>query len=352
MNVEDFIKPNKSNTKQEVSTVKSDNQIKEEALAWKEYEEQQKQNEREVTPEEKEATERWLNGEEIEPQRNDETIVIEFSAKERKYKVINEDRDSKEDFEMTIDEIINSKEFSDFKEDILFNRDENLENMDTYLSFILNKSDNKWNTNKLENYINALNKKEAISAKTDIYYNMNGIYSKEYDEVSSNFFMDTANKHSNLGIADVEKNTWTKFLEKHDKIRKGIFNARKIANRVKNLVSKNKSLNGEPQKVIAESKYTDDQRALKEAREKREKYNEYLANKENNMQSEGKQVIHGSRAYRESIKASDEVINNIKKMQEEKKNNPKTKEELIAENKAKENEPLEGEGLSFEDWTK
>ena len=42
-------------------------------------------------------------------------------------------------------------------------------------------------------------------------------------------------------------------------------------------------------------------------------------NKEDKMKEEGKTVIHASEQYRKSIRVSDEVIENIKKIQEEKR---------------------------------
>ncbi len=290
--------------------------------------------------------------EEIGKQKQAEPILnINFNAKEQKYEIININSDKKEGIAMTIEEIQNDRNFRDFNFE--FDKETN-SNADIYLAFLLYKIDKVLETKRLENYINATNEKEGLSDKTHINYVMNGIYGKQYSLPLSEEMMKIANYHSDKGLATVEKNKWTQILEKNKWLRKGIDNVRKITNKVKSLVSKN-----EYKPLGLPGKLTEDEKALKEAgqnrpRVSREKYNEYIKNKEEKMKEEGKQVIHASTPFRESIKASDEVIKNIQKIQEEKKNKSKTSEDkdIIAKNKAKETKPLEGEEIKFEDWSK
>ena len=103
---------------------------------------------------------------------------------------------------------------------------------------------------------------------------------------------------------------------------------------------------------IKRGELSEDEKELKKAMQKREKYDEYIKNKEDKMKEEGKTVIHASEQYRKSIRVSDEVIENIKKIQEEKRNKPKTREEIIAINKIKENQIITKDATALEDLIK
>lgn len=77
-------------------------------------------------------------------------------------------------------------------------------------------------------------------------------------------------------------------------------------------------------------------------------YKEYMTKKEARMNENGQEVIHASKEYRQSMRASDELIKKIQKAKQERDSKPKSFEENIAINKVRENKPLEG--IEFKNW--
>ena len=66
------------------------------------------------------------------------------------------------------------------------------------------------------------------------------------------------------------------------------------------------------------------------------------------MNENGQEIIHASEKYRQSMRINDEISQKAQKAKQEKDSQPKSYEENMAINKARENNPLEG--IEFKNW--
>lgn len=148
-----------------------------------------------------------------------EQYRVEFNAKEQSYKLFKGKNEIPE-YEMSLDEF--EKDYDEFAQNFLLensNGNSNLEEMDYRLAYFLKRNDKIF-----DDYVEAIKNNKAI--KFDLEYKMKGIYGRQYKTVElAEDLMKAANAQEKVG-AKVSKNGWTKFLEKHDRIRRSIFTIR------------------------------------------------------------------------------------------------------------------------------
>lgn len=161
----------------------------------------------------------------------DDLIFVTYDAKLGTYKIISASKDKPFTKEISTRDLTSLKEFDDFKADMYLKYgDDKCKHVDLFTTYMLNEFDKKYDTNKVENFIKAANKEEEISRNTSISYYMDGIYGRKHSEYESNFFMGLANQQKQLGLANVYKNQYIRFIEKHDKIRHAMAQLNKFIN--------------------------------------------------------------------------------------------------------------------------
>ena len=145
-------------------------------------------------------------------------------------------------------ELIQSKEFDDFKSVFYtyYREAPGLSDVDPCVAYMLHQADKILDQNRLDNYVDALGKKDKMSDNTAIRYDLNGIvngiYGRNYSKASSDIIMEKAKNHSQMGLANVvDKSAFIKFIEKHKHIRSAFQSVAGIGNirnkEVKELVS-------------------------------------------------------------------------------------------------------------------
>ena len=154
---------------------------------------------------------------------------ITFYAKEGVYELKNRSHKGTPKVTMTLDEIAGQHDFETAKAQI----DGNLSNKDIapdyFVGYMLYKMDQEYGSKEMDNYIFALQRKSAL--KTDIHYQMDGVYGRKYEEEVADDLMGIANEHQSLGGVTVHKNVYTKFMENHPVVRHVIARINQLRNK-------------------------------------------------------------------------------------------------------------------------
>lgn len=158
--------------------------------------------------------------------RNIKRNQITFYAKEGVYELKNRSHQGTPKVTMTLDEMAGQPDFDMAKAEI----DEKLENTgvtpDYFVGYLLYKMDKEYGGKEMENYIRALQRQSAL--KTDINYQMDGIYGRKYEEEIADDLMEIANAHKSLEGVSVNKNIYTQFMENHPAVRHVIAKINKL----------------------------------------------------------------------------------------------------------------------------
>ena len=190
-----------------------------------------------------------------EPKIGNELVDVRFNAKKNNYSLVikGEDGFYKEQ-NQNYNELISSKEFDDFKAVIYtyYREEPGLSDVDPCVAYMLHQADKILDQNRLDNYIDALGKKDKMSDNTAIRYNLNGIingiYGRNYSKASSDIIMEKANNHSQMGLANVvNKSAFIKFMEKYKHIRSAFQSVAGIGNK------RNKALGNKKVEKLAPS---------------------------------------------------------------------------------------------------
>ena len=248
----------------EVISRKEENKNKDNEKEVTEEENKNKDNEKEATEEEtksedneKEVTEEENKNkdnekeelEHTEPKIGNELVDVKFNAKKNNYSLVIKGEDgSYKEQNQNYNELIQSKEFDDFKSVFYtyYREAPGLSDVDPCVAYMLHQADKILDQNRLDNYVDALGKKDKMSDNTAIRYDLNGIvngiYGRNYSKASSDIIMEKAKNHSQMGLANVvDKSAFIKFIEKHKHIRSAFQSVAGIGNirnkEVKELVS-------------------------------------------------------------------------------------------------------------------
>lgn len=183
------------------------------------------------------------------PKIGNELVDVRFNAKKNSYSLVIKGEDgSYKEQNQNYNELIQSKEFDDFKSVFYtyYREAPGLSDVDPCVAYMLHQADKILDQNRLDNYVDALGKKDKMSDNTAIRYDLNGIvngiYGRNYSKASSDIIMEKANNHSQMGLANVvDKSAFIKFIEKHKHIRSAFQSVAGIGNirnkEVKELVS-------------------------------------------------------------------------------------------------------------------
>ena len=252
----------------EVISRKEENKNKDKEKEVTEEEKKSKDKEKEVTEEEKksedkekEATEEETKSEDKEkevteeetksenkekeelehtkPKIGNELVDVKFNAKKNNYTLVIKGEDgSYKEQNQNYNELIQSKEFDDFKSVFYtyYREAPGLSDVDPCVAYMLHQADKTLDQNRLDNYVDALGKKDKMSDNTAIRYDLNGIvngiYGRNYSKASSDIIMEKANNHSQMGLANVvDKSAFIKFMEKHKHIRSAFQSVAGIGNK-------------------------------------------------------------------------------------------------------------------------
>ena len=209
-----------------------------------------KDNEKEVTEEENKNKDNEKEElEHTEPKIGNELVDVKFNAKKNNYSLVIKGEDgSYKEQNQNYNELIQSKEFDDFKSVFYtyYREAPGLSDVDPCVAYMLHQADKILDQNRLDNYVDALGKKDKMSDNTAIRYDLNGIvngiYGRNYSKASSDIIMEKAKNHSQMGLANVvDKSAFIKFIEKHKHIRSAFQSVAGIGNirnkEVKELVS-------------------------------------------------------------------------------------------------------------------
>ena len=199
-----------------------------------------KDKEKEVTEEEKKSENK--EKEELEhtkPKIGNELVDVKFNAKKNNYTLVIKGEDgSYKEQNQNYNELIQSKEFDDFKSVFYtyYREAPGLSDVDPCVAYMLHQADKTLDQNRLDNYVDALGKKDKMSDNTAIRYDLNGIvngiYGRNYSKASSDIIMEKANNHSQMGLANVvDKSAFIKFMEKHKHIRSAFQSVAGIGNK-------------------------------------------------------------------------------------------------------------------------
>ena len=228
-----------------------------------------------------------------EPKIGNELVDVRFNAKKNNYSLVikGEDGYYKEQ-NQNYNELISSKEFDDFKSVFYtyYREAPGLQEVDPCVAYMLHQADKTLDQNRLENYVDALGKKDKMSDHTAIRYDLNGIvngiYGKNYSKASSSIIMEKANHHSENGLANVvEKSPFIKYMEKHKHIRAAFQSVVGIGNRANKAVgSKRVEELGSAENVRAREEELKDKDILKYMNDVIENKID-LAKNENDLQS-------------------------------------------------------------------
>ena len=187
--------------------------------------------------------------EHTEPKIGNELVDVKFNAKKNNYSLVIKGEDgSYKEQNQNYNELIQSKEFDDFKSVFYtyYREAPGLSDVDPCVAYMLHQADKILDQNRLDNYVDALGKKDKMSDNTAIRYDLNGIvngiYGRNYSKASSDIIMEKAKNHSQMGLANVvDKSAFIKFIEKHKHIRSAFQSVAGIGNirnkEVKELVS-------------------------------------------------------------------------------------------------------------------
>ena len=238
----------------EVISRKEENKNKDKEKEVTEEEKKSEDKEKEATEEEtksedkeKEVTEEETKSENKEkeelehtkPKIGNELVDVKFNAKKNNYTLVIKGEDgSYKEQNQNYNELIQSKEFDDFKSVFYtyYREAPGLSDVDPCVAYMLHQADKTLDQNRLDNYVDALGKKDKMSDNTAIRYDLNGIvngiYGRNYSKASSDIIMEKANNHSQMGLANVvDKSAFIKFMEKHKHIRSAFQSVAGIGNK-------------------------------------------------------------------------------------------------------------------------
>ena len=238
---------NKDNEKE---VTEEENKNKDNEKEATEEETKSEDNEKEVTEEENKNKDNEKEElEHTEPKIGNELVDVKFNAKKNNYSLVIKGEDgSYKEQNQNYNELIQSKEFDDFKSVFYtyYREAPGLSDVDPCVAYMLHQADKILDQNRLDNYVDALGKKDKMSDNTAIRYDLNGIvngiYGRNYSKASSDIIMEKAKNHSQMGLANVvDKSAFIKFIEKHKHIRSAFQSVAGIGNirnkEVKELVS-------------------------------------------------------------------------------------------------------------------
>lgn len=174
-----------------------------------------------------------------EPKTGNELVDVRFNAKKNNYSLVIKGEDgSYKEQNQNYNELIQSKEFDNFKAVLYtyYREAPGLSDIDPCVAYMLHQADKTLDQNRLDNYVDALGKKDKMSDNTAIRYDLNGIvngiYGRNYSKASSDIIMEKANNHSQMGLANVvDKSAFIKFMEKHKHIRSAFQSVAGIGNK-------------------------------------------------------------------------------------------------------------------------
>ena len=175
----------------------------------------------------------------MEPKTGNELVDVRFNAKKNNYSLVIKGEDgSYKEQNQNYNELIQSKEFDNFKAVLYtyYREAPGLSDIDPCVAYMLHQADKTLDQNRLDNYVDALGKKDKMSDNTAIRYDLNGIvngiYGRNYSKASSDIIMEKANNHSQMGLANVvDKSAFIKFMEKHKHIRSAFQSVAGIGNK-------------------------------------------------------------------------------------------------------------------------
>ena len=173
------------------------------------------------------------------PKIGNELVDVRFNAKKNSYSLVIKGEDgSYKEQNQNYNELIQSKEFDNFKAVLYtyYREAPGLSDIDPCVAYMLHQADKTLDQNRLDNYVDALGKKDKMSDNTAIRYDLNGIvngiYGRNYSKASSDIIMEKANNHSQMGLANVvDKSAFIKFMEKHKHIRSAFQSVAGIGNK-------------------------------------------------------------------------------------------------------------------------
>lgn len=383
-------KDSKERTDEEVS--------KEEELAWQEHDDKEKSNERTETEEEKEATEKWMNGEDIEKETKkdrtrktiDPNLHKDVVTPELKIEPKKEDETQKTaEASKEIDEVLQKYKNEGFGQNALgwyFNPwiDEYDATYDPHNDASYNpniKKEEKGDSHKedvkteeelawKEHEDKNVKTEEEIRKEEELAWKEHDKKEKSNERTETKEEKEATKKWMNDEEAEVidnqDKNN--NLPAKKENIFKKLFNKifKKTATYmlwkkdIENLKAEDfkdsiNSMSNIKENVNNSNLISDRQRNKllkviknKQAEMRPQLYKEYMTKKEARMNENGQEVIHASKEYRQSMRASDELIKKIQKAKQERDSKPKSFEENIAINRVRENKPLEG--IEFKNW--
>lgn len=297
-----------------------------------------------------------------------ELVDIKFNAKNNSYSLVIKGEDGYyTEKNENYNELIQSKKFDDFKSVLYtyYKEDPGLQDIDPCVAYMLHQADEKLGQKRLDNYVDALGKKDKMSDYTAIRYDLNGIingiYGKNYSKESSNAIMEKANHHAERGLANVvDKSSFIKFMEKHKYIRSAFQSISRIG------MKGNKALGNRKIEELEPAKYDNlkEEDKLKEEEKLKEKnvldyMDTVLSNKIDSAKNKDdlskiKEEIQQLYDEGKIIKDDYENINfDIKakkdELEEAKKEKPTTVEKYEVINPVPSKEPIEPEKKSFKD---
>lgn len=144
-------------------------------------------------------------------------ISITFDAKQQQYELYVKRKTKK----FSLESMLSDKRYQKFFEKFL-EKLNHIKGLDPYVAYIISTSGVENSDKILDEYFDVMGNKTSDDKElnsVDIEYNMDGIYGRKYSPEMSSQIMSYANAHKEKEAATVKKGRFTKFLEKHDKIR-------------------------------------------------------------------------------------------------------------------------------------
>lgn len=295
------------------------------------------------------------------PKIGNELVDVRFNAKKNSYSlVIKGEEGFYKEQNQNYNELIQSKEFDNFKAVLYtyYREAPGLSDIDPCVAYMLHQADKTLDQNRLDNYVDALGKKDKMSDNTAIRYDLNGIvsgiYGRNYSKASSDIIMEKANNHSQMGLANlVDKSAFIKFMEKHKHIRSAFQSVAGIGNK------RDKALENKKVEKLAPAQ---DDKQKEDEKLKEKDIQKYMStvmenkiglakNKEDlqKIREENQKLYDEGRILKDDYEQIDFDIRARAGELEEEKNPPKQNGKYQVINPVIKEEPIEPEKKSFRD---
>ncbi len=296
-----------------------------------------------------------------EPKTGNELVDVRFNAKKNNYSLVIKGEDgSYKEQNQNYNELIQSKEFDNFKAVLYtyYREAPGLSDIDPCVAYMLHQADKTLDQNRLDNYVDALGKKDKMSDNTAIRYDLNGIvngiYGRNYSKASSDIIMEKANNHSQMGLANVvDKSAFIKFMEKHKHIRSAFQSVAGIGNK------RDKALGNKKVEKLAPAQ---DDKQKEDEKLKEKDIQKYMStvmenkiglakNKEDlqKIREENQKLYDEGRILKDDYEQIDFDIRARAGELEEEKNHPKKEGKYQTIDPIIKEEPIEPEKKSFRD---